>query len=40
MFAASSEIAKKILNDVLGQKLKGNVRQLLNIIEEHNVLLS
>jgi two-component system response regulator PilR (NtrC family) len=39
-FAASSEIAKKILNDVLGQKLKGNVRQLLNIIEEHNVLLS
>jgi transcriptional regulator with PAS, ATPase and Fis domain len=39
-FATNPEVAKKILNDVLGQKLKGNVRQLLNIIEEHNVLMS
>jgi transcriptional regulator with PAS, ATPase and Fis domain len=39
-FATNPEVAKKILNDVLGQKLKGNVRQLLNIIDEHNVLMS
>lgn len=34
------DIKKKILEDITGKELKGNVRELLNIIEEHNVLMA
>lgn len=39
-FAKTKEIAVKILGDVTARELKGNVRELLWIIEEHNVLMS
>lgn len=34
------DIAEKILADVTARTLDGNVRELLNIIQEHNVLMS
>jgi transcriptional regulator with PAS, ATPase and Fis domain len=39
-FSRSPAITEKILEDVTAKTLKGNVRELLNIIEEHNVLIS
>lgn len=39
-FSRNQQIAEKILSDVTARPLKGNVRELLNIIEEHNVLMS
>jgi transcriptional regulator with PAS, ATPase and Fis domain len=35
---SNEQLAAKILNDITGKLLKGNVRQLINIIEEHKVL--
>lgn len=37
-FSKSAEIADKVFTSIHGEKLKGNVRQLLNIIERHNIL--
>lgn len=34
------DIAEKIMEDVTARTLEGNVRELLNIIQEHNVLMS
>jgi transcriptional regulator with PAS, ATPase and Fis domain len=34
-----ADIAEKILSDVTARNLDGNVRELLNIIQEHNVLM-
>jgi len=33
------DIAEKIMEDVTARTLEGNVRELLNIIQEHNVLM-